>query len=118
MLFAGSFASHSSDSSLILPEESLGTEYVISSYPSRKEQLLIVATADDTSVNINLNSINVTSTLNRLETYLYSGVRLSGTKVFSSAPVFVLSGGSCANIPNDSVYACDYIDESMPPLHR
>ncbi|MCC6644331.1 MAG: IgGFc-binding protein [Polyangiaceae bacterium] len=42
------------------------------------------------------------------------GVDLSGSLVTASAPVQVLSGIACANVPADRV-ACDHLEESVPP---
>ncbi|MDB4975754.1 MAG: hypothetical protein JWN48_4095, partial [Myxococcaceae bacterium] len=41
---------------------------------------------------------------------------MTGTTISADAPVQVISGHDCANIPYDRV-ACDHIEESMVPLH-
>jgi len=41
---------------------------------------------------------------------------MSGTVVLADAPVSVISGNSCANVPSNTVTACDHIEESLPPV--
>jgi hypothetical protein len=40
---------------------------------------------------------------------------LSGTEVTSTKPVAVFGGHICANVPNNSTYACDHLVEQIPP---
>lgn len=41
---------------------------------------------------------------------------LTGTVVLADDSVSVISGNSCANVPSNSVTACDHIEESLPPV--
>ena len=44
-----------------------------------------------------------------------SGLDLTGTHITSTAPVSVLAGSRCANIPSGHYGACNYVAEQMPP---
>jgi hypothetical protein len=48
-------------------------------------------------------------------TSLSFGVDISGTTVQATAPVQVISGHSCANIPTQSTGYCDHLEEAMFP---
>jgi len=41
---------------------------------------------------------------------------VTGLYINSSRPISVIAGQSCAFIPNDSTYYCDYIAEQIPPV--
>lgn len=41
---------------------------------------------------------------------------LTGTSVSADAPIAVLSGNGCANVPANGVTACDHLEESVPPV--
>ncbi|XP_053403273.1 IgGFc-binding protein-like [Mercenaria mercenaria] len=119
MLFSGSMKSGSSDISFVLPETSLGSSYIISGHPSTNaglDEFLVIATSDTTQVTITLKTgSQETITLNRLETYYREATDMSGTMISADAPISVLSGHGCANVPDNNVSYCDYIGETMPP---
>lgn len=120
VLFAGMLATEgSADGSLVMPEVSLGSDYILSGFPfgdGGTDEYLVVGTVDRTIISVFSKSVRENITLNRMETYMRAGTNLTGTMISSSAPIYVLSGHKCANIPNISVRACDYIDEEMPSL--
>lgn len=41
---------------------------------------------------------------------------VTGTIVTSDAPVAVIAGNGCANVPGNTITACDHLEESMPPV--
>lgn len=120
MLFSGSMKSGSADGSFVLPETSLGKDYIISGHPSTNagtDEFTIIGTKDTSQVTIYFNNLlQETITLNRLDAYHHEATDMSGTVIKADAPVFVLSGHICANVPDNTVLYCDYIEETMPPL--
>ncbi|KAL4220673.1 hypothetical protein ACF0H5_021068 [Mactra antiquata] len=120
IVYSYNFDSGSSDGTLILPTTKLSTEYFIAGHPSTlagTDEVLLIGHYDATSVTIEYSSnIQETITLNQNQTFLKQSVDMSGTRITSTQPLFVMSGHSCANIPDNSVIYCDYIDEVTPPL--
>jgi len=120
MLFAASVKSGSTDGTFVIPSPGLGTEYITIAHDSTLagvEAYLIVSTQDNNTVNITTPAGVIEShTLGRLETFYREGAGNSGTLIDSSAPIYVVSGHKCANIPDSSKLYCDYIDEVMPPV--
>ncbi len=134
-VFAINFNLLTADGTKILPIQSLGTEYRVISYsgvsgsPEYGSALLVVATEDDTEIEIipsvatqngNPAGVPFNVQLNRGESYQiiqYSDSEdLTGTIVKSTEdsgtcrPFAVFSGASCATIPA-ACPACDHIFE-------
>ena len=132
--------SYSNDASLLLPATALTGSYVAVSWPStssRAGTVAITATEDGTEVQVDgvgdftagagvSASGAGTVSLDRgdvLELVAAHdvpagqyGADLSGTRVLASAPVQVIAGHSCANIPTATTDACDHIEQAMPPV--
>ena len=119
---------YTTDGFLALPIDALGLEYYTlsyrtnySSYPS---QVALVGAYDNTQVTLtpdlaaNGHSAGspFTVTLNRGDTYQVSSVTdITGLHIVASAPVAVMGGVNCTNIPA-SASACNHIVEMMPPV--
>ncbi len=41
---------------------------------------------------------------------------MTGTSVVVDGPASVISGNGCANVPGNTVTACDHVEESIPPV--
>ncbi|XP_060579285.1 IgGFc-binding protein-like isoform X2 [Ruditapes philippinarum] len=122
VIFSGNFgeAGASSDGSFILPESSLGSTYLISGHPSTAfglDEFLVVGTSDTQVTFTSISGFSETFALKRMQTYYKMASDMSGTMISASAPLFLLSGHSCANIPDISVKYCDYIEAAMPPIN-
>ncbi|MBK9274862.1 MAG: gliding motility-associated C-terminal domain-containing protein [Flavobacteriales bacterium] len=140
---AVSYQSYTHDGTQVLPVEALGTDYFAEAYRGLpgfnefyKSELLIVATTDDTEVEIT-PSVNTaggrpagvpfTVMLDEGQSYqvqsALSSLDLTGTRVRATAasgpcrPFVVLSGSMCANVPVGCP-ACDHVVEQMLPLER
>ena len=130
-VFAVNFKPISADGSKILPIQSLGTEYLISSYQGHQNfgsQFMIVATEDDTEIEIIPTALtyggvapgeSTIINLDQGQTYQvfadlddngdFMGTLIRGTENNGSCrPFAVFSGASCADIPSDCLY-CDHI---------
>ncbi len=124
------------DAFLALPVESLGTEYIIQSYPSSLtenpstggSQFAVVGTKDNTYVTITLPintgpyfaGVPYSVTLQTGQAYYLKatglpGNDLSGTKISSNYPVAVFGSHQCANVPDNELF-CDYLIEQLPPV--
>lgn len=135
-----SYQSFTVDAAQVLPLEALGTSYRVQGYRGLsgfndfyKSELLVVATADDTEVEIT-PSVNTaggrpagvpfTVTLDAGQSYQVqsagAALDITGTTVKGTAasgpcrPFAVLGGSMCANVPNGCP-ACDHIVEQMVP---
>ena len=133
-VFAINFNPYTADGTKILPIKSLGTRYRVSSYTGLggyPSEFLIVATTDDTEVEItpNVETLNglpagvpFTVQLNEGESYQvksaggdFTGTVIVGTEASGDCrPFAVFSGVVCVNIPT-SCYACDHICEQAFP---
>lgn len=120
MLYAADLTPGGSDGSFVLPEVSLAADYIISGHPSTNagtDEFLIVGTTDNTVVTLDFKTASPeTVTINRLDTHARQGANMSGTMIHATAPIYVLSGHVCANIPDNTVNYCDYVAEIMPPI--
>jgi len=118
------------DAFLILPDRVLSTEYYALTYGNNitnnygQEEFAIVATQDNTVVNIELpNGLGIIDiNLSKGETYQYqkttTGNWLTGTHISSNKKIALLGGNSCTNIPQDqAVIACDYVVEQILPIN-
>jgi len=134
-VFAINLKEFTGDGSKVVPIQTLGTEYMIPSYEGLfgyNSELLIVATEDDTEVEITLTSPSdngipagtpFTLSLDRGESYQlistnggdFTGSVIRGTDESGVCrPFAVFSGVRCVNIPVSCV-ACDHIfDQSLP----
>jgi len=140
-VFAVVIQQYSADASLIYPKSSLGTEYMVSSYPGLvsnqypniKSQFIIVATEDGTQVEITPTTSTAAGrpagvpfivNLNRGQSYQVfantalqdlSGTTIKGTDSSGSCrPFAVFSGNPCTNVPA-SCSACDILyDQCLP----
>lgn len=121
---------YTTDAFLSLPSDILGLEYLAMSYPSTyssyPSQVAVVGVYDNTQVTITPSAaatgrpagVPFTITLNRLDTFQLTGsgtADLTGSIIATSAPVAVMSGVNCVNVPV-GVGWCDHIVEMMPPV--
>jgi hypothetical protein len=124
----------SSDGFTALPANAIGTDYYTLGFDSSASpgflpsDFDVVGTVNGTKVTI---KTEVTSPLGPAGTYtedlnaggVYeligdSGADLTGTQITSTAPVAVLAGAQCANIPSGAYSYCNYIAEEMPPTNE
>lgn len=135
-LFAINFQGYTADAAKILPVQSIGTDYIVSSYTgllSYQSEFLIVATEDGTEIEI-IPSVNTQGghpagvpyiiNLDQGESYQVksttaldelTGTIVRGTAVSGDCRPFAVFGGSqCTNIPVGCT-ACDHIFDQMFP---
>ena len=137
-VYSINFNQYTADGARILPIQTLGTEYLISSYSgldSYGSQFLVVATEDQTEVEItptaptlgnNPAGVPFTVVLNAGQSYQVrvsgSGTDFTGTSVRSTSafggpkPIAVFGGVRCTNIPVGCT-ACDHIYDQCMPLN-
>ncbi|MGQ9819008.1 MAG: lectin-like domain-containing protein [Candidatus Kapaibacteriales bacterium] len=145
-VYAHNQGNKSSDAFLVLPTKALGKEYYVMTYKSdgkftsflsrTPSQFAIVATEDETVVEINPSSptfSNDTLTqevnLNKGDVYLVQSRitseeidnDLTGTHIISNKPIAVFAGHQRATIPLEAFEAGsspsrDFICEQLPPL--
>lgn len=119
-LYSANLKSGSADGSVVVPRPSLKSEYYIAGHPSTlagTDQVVIIGLSHNTNVTFEYTTdITETITLNQNQSYLKQDIDLTGTRISASNLIFVLSGHVCANIPDNTVVYCDYIDEVAPPL--
>ncbi|MCP4604127.1 MAG: hypothetical protein GY847_27000 [Proteobacteria bacterium] len=130
------------DASLLIPESTLGQEYIVSTWNTWDQSRLspgfasITATENNTEVTIVSNTYTSTGdikallpgdtatvVLNRGDVLqVLSGARLdadlTGTRVQATKNVAVFAGHNCTNIPQDSECCCDHMEEMMLPLEK
>lgn len=130
--------SYSNDASLLLPSTALTGNYRVTGLKgwqpaNMSPTLTVTGTADGTSVTVTLSSTGsvtggggvsngtpgsqVTFSLNRGEVVELVGTPtsdFSGSLVQATAPVQVITGMPCVNVP-ESASACDHIEESVFP---
>jgi len=115
------------DAFLGLPVDVLTTEYVVLAFPYQflSSQFAVVASEDGTEVTYTPTADTTsgvtagtatTKTLNKGEALPVSSNAgdLSGSKITSSKPVAVMAGQQCADVPNTTYGACDYLVEQIP----
>jgi hypothetical protein len=124
----------STDGFTALPVTGIGTNYYALGYEAlpgeppefAPSDFQVVGAEDNTAVTITPSAktaqreagMPYTIDLNAGETYQLigeSGQDLTGTHISSSAPVSVLAGAQCADIPSLEYEACNYVAEQMPP---
>jgi hypothetical protein len=116
-----------------LPNAALGTSYTLLAWGSGlggNSQLTVGGITDGTTVTITPSvdagpsgehpaGVPYTITINKDQVYQIRATNnpqdLTGTKITSSAPIQVNGGQQCANIPSNGYYACDAVDEDIPP---
>ena len=122
---------------LALSSAALGTDYLVLDYTTfplfaaYSSQLLVVATADETTVTITPSVTAGGRTAEEpydvqldagdvyhlaLPQNILQALDLTGTSVAADNPVAVFAGHVCAYIPDQSVPACDPIIEQLPPV--
>jgi len=139
--FGSDCLSFSNDASLLMPATTLTANYTSLAWPSRGNRagfVAVTATQDNTQVQLIGNGTfaagggidaqgNGTVTLARGDVLLALaghggnasnsfGPDISGTRIKASAPVQVISGQSCANIPDPDTGECDHIEHAMLPI--
>lgn len=104
------------DVTVVLPENVLGTKYILDTALSTayyEQQFLVTVLSDNTTVTIDDASGNQTILyLDKFDVYM--GQNASGTIITASNPVSVEVGHKCANIPESQSY-CDILSTSVPP---
>ncbi len=136
----------SSDAFLALPEEVLGRDHIILSYPNTLDpsptaaytrasdfpsQFAVVAMHNNTTVTINPtvrlksrpDANPFTVTLNAGEVYFgqalgKTGVDLTGTRIISDRVLVVYGSHQRANIPFDDAVGRDHLVEQLPSVDR
>ena len=116
----------STDASLLFAEHTLGTDYysmdyTISGVGFDLSYMAIVASEDNTSVNV-APTANVTgatsATLSRGEVFLVTaseqGTSLTGSVVDANHPVALFSGNRCGRVPAEKDY-CDHMEQQIFP---
>lgn len=135
--------SFTNDASLLLPTEGLGARYRVLTYRTAfstvHDFVSVTATRDATEVQVTPTNPLRTGpglareipqgertrfTLAAGEVLLLAsaggvGTELTGTTIEASAPVAVHSGSDCTRVggPDDSVVACDHLEEQLPPTN-
>ncbi|XP_071950627.1 IgGFc-binding protein-like [Antedon mediterranea] len=101
------------ESFLVYPVDSLGTEYVLASYP---EHVCTVTAAEDSTITISNRGelLNEFSISEGESLSIQSDEDLTGHRLSSSNPVFVTCGGNCRSIAGGY---CRISVESLPPVN-
>ncbi len=119
----------SADGYMALPTPGLGTKYYVMTTASTRyngSEFAVIATQDNTTVNITLAAAGLTKlagsaftvAMNSGETYQIINpafADMTGTLITSDKPVAVISGHRCADIPSGTGY-CDYLVEQLPAV--
>lgn len=123
------------DAYLALPVDIQSKKYLVTSFkPSYKSLIGIIGIYDRTVVFVTFKFAGKKSyfrykgakyrsgqtlsiTLNRLQTFQVAHTKdMTGTAIYSTRPISVLSGNECANVPSDKGY-CDHLVEHIPPVN-
>ncbi len=123
------------DTALALPIDTMGTDYIISTYnsdivPDDRGRFAVVAAQDDTTISItpthdlvgHPGGTTFQKHLNQGQVYFAESLSggpvndLTGTIVNSDKPVGVTNGNLCTNVPSN-VIACDFIFEVSQPTN-
>jgi hypothetical protein len=119
---------YTTDGFMGLPTSILGTSYRVEGYEGGGgSQFAVVGTQDGTTVTITPSTstgaytagVPYTVTLNQGDVYQLidsNGSDLSGSSITSSAPVAVMAGNSCADVPIGYA-ACNTLAEEMTPIN-
>ena len=118
---------YTTDGFLGLPTSILGTSYLVEGYQGGYgSQFAVVGTQNSTKVTITPSAttgaytagVPYVVTLNTGDVYQLiddNDTDLSGTSITSSAPVAVMAGNSCADVPV-GYSACNTLAEEMTPI--
>ena len=127
----------STDGYLALPEDRLGTEYIVLAYagpnqlssPDRLSEFAIVASQNGTTVTITPSvatisgqaaSVPFTVSLGIGQTYQLRGnpgLDLTGTKVTATQPIGVFGAHEAARVPHSPLtISADHLVEQLPPV--
>lgn len=140
-LYALSHRFQTTDSYLVFPNSVLGTSYRIMSYKNKPlpSQFSIVATEDETRVQINPNDMidngyprgtayeiflnkgdvyQVSTALGTPDRPFRGDADLTGSVIKANKKIAVFSGHQCAYIPSPlpKITGCNHLIEQMPPL--
>jgi gliding motility-associated-like protein len=117
---------YTSDGSIVWPTDLLGSYYTVHAWQSfvRPGYFLIVATEDNTSVNITPSAnttggapagVSFNININQGDAYMVTSTGdLTGSTVDADKPIAVFGGNECANVP-DICSACDFLIEQQLP---
>ncbi len=135
----------SSDAFLGLPEQELGTHYIVMSYPNTiapdptgklfnrsdfPSQFAVLAIEDNTTVNVRPTTTlstgqnsPFTKLLNKGQIYFAQadnkvGLDLTGTDIISNKPVLVYGSHQRTNIPYTEAVGRDHLVEQLLPVNR
>ncbi|EDV26273.1 uncharacterized protein TRIADDRAFT_54093 [Trichoplax adhaerens] len=129
-VWGNNYRSGSIDSFLVLPRQLYGKRYVVAGYrPTLNSQLSIVASEQDTQINITFPApITYNGTHYDSQTplmmmlkakmafkYFHQFEDLTGTMITSSQDIAVYSGNECANVPFGQPF-CDHLIEQLPSV--
>ena len=121
-VFAMNYRKESSDGTLVLPTNALGSNYYVMSYtPMINSEFLIIGVEANTKLDIiSPSGTKSTLMLNKGDAYQfkskedYTGYYIS-SDAYGARPFAVFSGNQCVNIP-PSISACDHIVEQLFPV--
>jgi hypothetical protein len=132
----GGASGHTTDASLLLPTHTLSEDYIHLAWHrgyGDGTAMNVVGTEDGTTVTITPTQNTAAGknglpamtagqpTQVKIDRYDYIQVHaddltLTGSEISADAPVAVFGGHSCANVPQESVAACDHVEEQIFPL--
>ena len=119
-LYTTNTISKSADGSVIIPEDMLGTHYIVNTHFSEEsgyEEFVITATTDNTLVHLIMPGGETdTATLNRFDVLTRRRSYMSGTIITSSSPINVQAGHKCGNVPTDNDNHCDHLSTEILPI--
>jgi hypothetical protein len=132
----GGASGFTTDASLLLPTHTLGEDYIHLDWDrgyGDGAALVIVATEEDTTVTVT-PTVNTAGGINGLPAmtagvptqvaldrydFIQIGVNdlnLTGSTIAADKAVAVFGGHACANVPTESIAACDHVEEQIFPL--
>ena len=135
---SGPLGNSARDATLLIPEKSLGYEYMIQTFPTdgKSSEFVIVATQGTTTVNIIPSATTstggtagtpMTRTIPRGNSILIASKQkvkdsgdtldLSGSLICANKPVAVFAANEQVNIPMSESYSNDFAFEQLPPIN-
>ena len=130
-VYISNFGSSSYDASMVLPVQSLSSEYMVQTFSSDRFATEFVVLATESNTSVDIFPSDTTSRGNHLNNpyaeNLHEGeavlIRsksntgdLSGSRIHANHPVVVFSGNQSAIIPNKPGYSDDHSFEQVIPL--